>query len=46
LKRVQWVMHSNDVSPKSINIVFQRLRIVIQKSLTAQLIVRLSSIHV
>jgi hypothetical protein len=34
-------MHSNVVSPKSVNVVFQRLGFVIQKGLAAQLITRL-----
>jgi hypothetical protein len=37
LKRIQKVMHSNVVSPKSINVVFQRLGFAIQKCLPAQL---------
>jgi hypothetical protein len=40
------VMHSNVVSPKSMNVVFQRLDFAIQKGLAAQLIVRLHFIHV
>jgi hypothetical protein len=31
-------MHSNIVSPKSMNVVFQRLGFAIQKSLAAQLV--------
>jgi hypothetical protein len=41
LKRVQNVMHSDVVSPKSMNAVFQRLSFTIQKGLIAQLVVRL-----
>jgi hypothetical protein len=40
------VMHSNVMSPMSMNVVFQRLDFAIQKSLAAQLIARLSFIHV
>jgi hypothetical protein len=46
LKRVQKVMHSNIVAPKSMNIVFQRLGFAIQKGLAAQLVVRLPFINV
>jgi hypothetical protein len=31
LKRDQYVMHSNVVSPKSMNIIFQKLKFAIQK---------------
>jgi hypothetical protein len=41
LKRVQRIMHSNVVSPRSINVVFQILDFTIQKGLAAQLVVRL-----
>jgi hypothetical protein len=46
LKRVQKVMHINIVASKSMNVVFQRLRFVIQKWLAAQLVVRLPFINV
>ncbi|KAK2443432.1 hypothetical protein QL285_014539 [Trifolium repens] len=45
LKRVQRVMHSNVVSPRSMNVVFQRLGFAIQKGLAAQLVARLPFIH-
>jgi hypothetical protein len=41
LKRVQKIMHSDVVSPKSMNAVFQILSFAIQKGLIAQLVVRL-----
>jgi hypothetical protein len=41
LKRVQRVMHSNVVSPRFMNVVFQRLDFTIQKGLAAQIVVRL-----
>jgi hypothetical protein len=40
------VMHSNVMSPMSMNVVFQRLSFAIQKSLAAQFVVRLPFIHV
>ncbi|KAK2399459.1 hypothetical protein QL285_049269 [Trifolium repens] len=46
LKRVQGVMHNNIVSPRSFNVVFQRIEFVIQKGSAAQLVVRLLLIHV
>jgi CRISPR/Cas system endoribonuclease Cas6 (RAMP superfamily) len=46
LKRVQNVMHSNIMSPKSMNIVFQGLEFAIQKGLAAQLVIRLHFINV
>ncbi|KAK2397766.1 hypothetical protein QL285_059309 [Trifolium repens] len=46
LKRIQKVMHSNVMSPRSMNVVFQRLGFTIQKGLAAQLVVRLPFIHV
>jgi hypothetical protein len=46
LKRIQKVMHSNAVSPKSMNVVFQRLCFAIQKGLAAQLVARLPFIYV
>jgi hypothetical protein len=39
-------MHSNVMSPRSMNVVFQRLGFTIQKSLAVQLVVRLPFIHV
>jgi hypothetical protein len=46
LKRIQKVMHSNVMSPRFMNVVFQILGFAIQKSLAAQLVVRLPFIHV
>ncbi|PNX94523.1 ATPase family aaa domain-containing protein [Trifolium pratense] len=46
LGRVQKVMHSNIVSPRSMNVVFRRIGFAIQKGLAAQLVARLPSIHV
>jgi hypothetical protein len=46
MKRVQRVMHSKVVSPRSTNVVFQRLNFVIQKGLAAQVVVRLPFIQV
>ncbi|MCH86889.1 auxilin-like protein [Trifolium medium] len=46
LKRVQRVMHNKVVLPRSMDVVFQRLSFVIDKGLTAQLVVRLVFIHV
>lgn len=44
LSRIQRVMHSNVVTPRSMNVVFKRLGFAIQKSLAAQLVARLSSL--
>jgi len=46
LHRVQKVMHSNVMSPRSMNVVFTKIGFVIQKGLTAQLVARLPSIQV
>jgi len=46
LHRVQKVMHSNVMSPRSMNVVFTRIGFVIQKGLAAQLVTRLHSIQV
>ncbi|MCI12108.1 ATPase family AAA domain-containing protein, partial [Trifolium medium] len=46
LRRVQRVMHSNIVSPRSMNVVFKRIGFAIQKGLAAQLVARLPFIHV
>jgi hypothetical protein len=46
LKRVQRVMHSNVVSPRSLDIVFKMIDFVIQKGLAAQLVDRLPFIQV
>jgi hypothetical protein len=46
LKRVQRVMHSNVMTPRSMDVVFRRLGFAIQKGLAAQLVVRLPLIHV
>jgi hypothetical protein len=43
LKRIQQVMHSNVMSPRPMNVVFQKLSFVIR--LLAQFVVRLSFIH-
>ena len=45
LNRVQRVMHSNVISPRSTNVVFKRIGFAIQKGLAAQLVVRLPSIN-
>ncbi len=41
LERVQRVMHSNIVSPRSMNVVFKRIGVAIQKGVAAQLVARL-----
>ncbi|MCI03397.1 auxilin-like protein [Trifolium medium] len=46
LKRVQRVMHSKVVSPKSQDVVFKMIDFAIQKELAAQLVARLSFIKV
>jgi len=46
LHRVQRVMHSNVMSPRSTNVVFTKINFAIQKGLAAQLVARLPSIHV
>ncbi|KAK2385189.1 hypothetical protein QL285_072455 [Trifolium repens] len=46
LKRVQRVMHSNVVSPRSQDVVFKRISFAIQKGLAAQLVARLPCIKV
>jgi hypothetical protein len=46
LHRVQRVMHSNIMSPRSMNVVFTRIGFAIQKGLAAQLVARLPPIHV
>jgi len=46
LHRVQKVMHSNVMSPRSMNVVFTRIGFAIQKGLAAQFVVRLPSIQV
>jgi len=46
LHRVQNVMHSNIMSPRSMNVVFTRIDFVIQKDLATQFVARLSSIQV
>jgi hypothetical protein len=38
LKKIQTTMHSNIVSPRSMNVVFQRLDFAIRKGLAAQLV--------
>ncbi|KAL4565709.1 hypothetical protein LXL04_029812 [Taraxacum kok-saghyz] len=43
LNRVQRVMHSNVMTPKSMDVVFQRVSFAIQKGVAAQLVARLSS---
>jgi hypothetical protein len=42
LKKVQKIMHSNIVSPRFMNVVFQRLDFAIQKGLAAQFVTLLS----
>lgn len=44
LGRIQRVMHSYVMTPRSINVVFKRLSFAIQKGLAAQLVARLPSI--
>ncbi|MFS7982277.1 hypothetical protein Hanom_Chr10g00960921 [Helianthus anomalus] len=44
LSRVQRVMHSNDMTPRSMNVVFKRLSFAIQKGVAAQLVARLPTI--
>ena len=46
LQRIQRVMHSNVVSPRSVDVVFKRIGFAIQKGLAAQLVARLPSIQV
>ncbi|KAL5709901.1 hypothetical protein ACHQM5_020530 [Ranunculus cassubicifolius] len=46
LKRVQKVMHSNVMTPRSVDVVFKRIGFAIQKGLAAQLVARLPSISV
>ena len=46
IHRIQKIMHNNVMSPKSMNGVLTKFAFVIQKDLTAQLIICLSSIHV
>jgi len=46
LHRVQKVMHSHVMSPRSMNVVFTRIGFAIQKGLAAQLVARLPSIQV
>nr|GEY23295.1 hypothetical protein [Tanacetum cinerariifolium] len=43
LSRVQRVMHSNVLTPRSTDVVFKRIRFAIQKGLAAQLVARLLS---
>jgi hypothetical protein len=43
---IQRVMHSNVVSPRFVNVVFQILGFAIQKSLAAQFVVRISFVQV
>jgi len=46
LHRVQRVMHSNVMSPRSMNVVFTRNGFAILKNLAVQLVARLPPIHV
>ncbi|KAL6502565.1 hypothetical protein OROHE_024570 [Orobanche hederae] len=46
LQRVQRLMHSNVVSPRSTDVVFKRIGFAIQKEVAAQLVARLPSISV
>jgi hypothetical protein len=46
LHRIQRVMHSNVMSPRSIDVLFTRIGFAIQKGLAAQLVARLPPIHV
>jgi hypothetical protein len=45
LQRVQKVMNKNVVSPGAMNVIFKRIDFVFQKGLAAQLVARLSFIH-
>jgi hypothetical protein len=45
-KRVQRVMHSNLMSPRSQDVVFKMINFTIQKGLTAQIVARLHVIKV
>ena len=45
LHRVQKVMHSNVMSPRSMNVVFTEIDFAIQKGLAAQLVASLPSIQ-
>ncbi|MFS7938395.1 hypothetical protein Hanom_Chr05g00439181 [Helianthus anomalus] len=44
LSRVQRVMHSNVMTPRSMDVVFKRLSFAIQKGVAAQLVARLPTI--
>ncbi|MFS7983854.1 hypothetical protein Hanom_Chr11g00979541 [Helianthus anomalus] len=44
LSRVQRVMHSNVMTPRSMDVVFKRLSFAIQKEVAAQLVARLPTI--
>ncbi|MFS7956166.1 hypothetical protein Hanom_Chr07g00651381 [Helianthus anomalus] len=44
LNRVQRVMHSNVMTPRSMDVVFKRLSFAIQKGVAAQLVARLPTI--
>ena len=46
LHRVEKVMHSNVMSPRSMNVVFTRIDFAIKKGLAAQLVARLPSVQV
>ena len=46
LHRVQKVMHSNVMSPRSMNVVFTRIDFAIQKGLVAHLVARLPTLQV
>jgi hypothetical protein len=46
LQRVENVMHNNIVSHRSMNIIFKRIDFPIQNGLAAQLVTKLSFIHV
>ena len=46
LHRVQRIMHSNVMFPRSTNIVFTRIDFTIQIGLAVQLVGHLSTIHV
>ncbi|GKF08011.1 hypothetical protein Tco_0042235 [Tanacetum coccineum] len=43
LKRVQRVMHSNVMTPRSLDVVFKRISFAIQRGVAAQLVARLPS---
>jgi hypothetical protein len=45
LQRVQKIIDSNVVSPRTMNVIFKRINFVIQKELVVQLVIHLSFIR-